>query len=175
VDLCPSETAPGGGLLARGLSTLLGCAANSIERKGRLVAQRRQVEVSALAKHQLICEGCDVGEGNGERLSARRNTEPISAARAVQETPCHHDVFAECHTAIIGREVRKGSEVGEVSGTRPPSEPCVDRPFWCASPRGPAWQPPVFVLVPGICIYVSPRVGSNGPGSEKPSIDATFA
>src|SRR5215207_4079671 len=34
---------------------------------------------------------------------------------------------------------------------------------------------PQDFAVPGICIYVPPLLGSNGPGSEKPSIDSTCA
>jgi hypothetical protein len=34
---------------------------------------------------------------------------------------------------------------------------------------------PQDFAVPRICIYVPPLLGSNGPGSEKPSIDSTCA
>src|SRR5262249_60739511 len=57
-DLCAPATAPRGLLLAHGLRAFLGSAPNGMKRKGRLVAQRRQVEVDALATHQSIRQTC---------------------------------------------------------------------------------------------------------------------
>jgi len=65
---------------------------NRLKRDSGLLAERGEVEVDDLARHQPIAEGHDVGEGHGERASAGRDAQPVTAAGSMERSP-HDDGY----------------------------------------------------------------------------------
>jgi hypothetical protein len=105
---------------------------------------------------------------------------------AASDPPAWTRTEHRARTRDLGR--RTGSRAGDRSRAPMPEHEAVTPTRFDGAQPPPRvvaqpGNPGVFVLerdlasepVAGICIYAPPIPGSNGPGSEKPSTDATFA
>jgi hypothetical protein len=89
---------------------------NRFKEDPSLLAEGGQVEVDDLAGHQPVTERHHVGERNGERASAGRDSEPVSAAGSAERAPHDDGVVSDRHPLILGHStLQQTSEYIDVS------------------------------------------------------------
>src|SRR5436309_11505666 len=82
----------------------LGGGSDSIGVQPGLLAERGEVEVDALASHEPILEGRDIGERHGKRAAARWHAQPVATAGSAQKAPDDDDVVTERQALIVGAQ-----------------------------------------------------------------------
>src|SRR5215207_4801839 len=83
---------------------------NRLKRDSGLLAERGEVEVDDLASHQPITERHYVGEGDGERTSAGREAQPVTAAGSMKRSPHDDGVVPDRHPIVRWGKIGERAE-----------------------------------------------------------------